>query len=98
MHSHVGFPDRNDDPGNHTMGQRCGGMGNGRVSSLGKKPLGSCISPKDDIASVQKVEGKHLTFSLESFGYDKLLSTANCPPDSNFRSQQIINCLERYYG
>lgn len=73
-------------------------MGNGRVSSLGKKPLVSCISPKDDIVSVQKVEGKHLTFSLERFGYDILLSTANFPPDSNFRSQQTINCLERYYG
>lgn len=73
-------------------------MGNGRVSSLGKKPLGSCISPKDDIASVQKVEGMHLTFPLDRFGYDKLLSTANCPPDSNFRSQQTVNYLERYYG
>lgn len=64
----MGFPDRNDDPGNHTMGKRCGGMGNGRVSSLGKKPLGSCISPKDDIASVQKVEGKHLTFPWTALG------------------------------
>ena len=72
-------------------------MGSGMVSSPGKKPLGSCISLKDDIASVQKVVGKHLTFSLERLRCD-IHSTVNCLPDSNFRSQQTISYLEWYFG
>lgn len=46
---------------------------------------------------MQRVEGKHLTFSLVRLGCDIRL-TANCLPDSNFRSQQTINYLEWYYG
>lgn len=75
-------------------------MGDGQLHDVESEKgttLGSCISLKDDKASVQRVEGKHLTFSLVRLGCDIHL-TANCLPDSNFRSQQTINYLGWYYG
>lgn len=92
MHNLMGFPKRNDDPVNLVMGD--GQLHDGEFEK--GTTLGSCTSLKDDKASVQRVEGKHLTFTLVRRGCDIHL-TANCLPDSNFRSQQTIN-LEWYYG
>ena len=82
---------------NYVWGRGVGEMDNTMVSSSEKKPLGSCISLKDDMASLQRVVGKHLTFSLERLGC-AVPSVANCLPDSTFRSQQTIHYLERYFG
>lgn len=49
------------------------------------------------MVSMQRVEGKHLTFFLIRLGGD-IHFTANCLPDSNFGSLQTIHYLEWYYG
>lgn len=46
-------------------------MGKCMVSDPEKEPLGSCISLKDDMASVQRMEAKHLTFSPVRLGCDR---------------------------
>lgn len=96
MHDLLDFAERKYDPIviNQARGNWGGGWADSTVSSARKKPLGSCLSLKEDIASVQSDrEAKHLTFSLERLRCD-LGSTVNCLPDSNFGSQQTISSLE----
>ena len=86
MHDLLDFAERKDDPIviNQARGKRGGGCADSMVSSARNKPFGSCVSLKEDIASVQRVLGKHLTFSLERLWCD-LGSTVNCLPDSQLQ-------------